>query len=76
MPQPYGCRPITSTTSWGTEMAAEYPQWLLELEHQFQAEDREGRRRERERKRLGLPEPKREVVTFEGWADTRVEPRT
>lgn len=57
-------------------MAAEYPQWLLELEHQFQSEDREGRRRERERKRLGLPEPKREVVTFEGWADTRVEPRT
>lgn len=56
-------------------MAAEYPQWLLELEDQFLAEDREDRRRERERARLGLPEPKRDVMTFEGWADTGVEPR-
>lgn len=54
-------------------MAAEYPQWLLQLEDQFLAEDREDRRRERER--LGLPEPKRDVMTFEGWADTGVEPR-
>lgn len=50
-------------------------QWLFDLEEQILAEDREDRRRERERMRLGLPEPKREVMTFEGWADTAVEPR-
>ena len=56
-------------------MASEHPQWLLELEDQFQAESREDRRKQRARRRLRLPEPHRDIKTYEGWADTRVEPR-
>ncbi len=49
--------------------------WLQELEDEINAEDREDRRRERERRRLGLPEPKREIKTFNGFADAGAAPR-
>lgn len=42
---------------------------LERLDAQFEAEDREDRRREAERRRKGLPEPKRDLRTFEGFAD-------
>lgn len=52
-----------------------HPQWLLDLAEQFEAEDRADRREEDRRRRRGEPEPKREITTFEGFADQRVRPR-
>lgn len=49
--------------------------WLQDLEDEINAEDREDRRRERERRHLGLPEPKREIETFDGFADPGAAPR-
>lgn len=59
----------------GEQHSSQHPQWLLELDEQIAAEDREDSRAERERQRLGLPEPERDVRTFEGWAGTAVTPR-
>jgi len=48
---------------------------LERLDAQFEAEDREDRRREAERRRKGLPEPERDIRTFEGFADGGAAPR-
>lgn len=48
---------------------------LERLDAQFEAEDREDRRREAERLRKGLPEPERDIRTFEGFADGGAAPR-
>lgn len=48
---------------------------LERLDAQFEAEDREERRREAERLRKGLPEPERDIRTFEGFADGGAAPR-
>lgn len=48
---------------------------LERLDAQFAAEDREDRRKEAERRRKGLPEPKRDLRTFEGFADGGAAPR-
>jgi len=54
---------------------SQHPQWLLDLDAEIAAEDREDARAEEERLRLGLPEPERDIVAFEGWAGTAVTPR-
>lgn len=41
----------------------------------FEAEDREYRRKEAQRRREGLPEPKRDIRTFEGFAGGGAAPR-
>ena len=41
----------------------------------FEAEDLEDRRRDSQRRRDGLPEPKRDLRTFEGFADGGAAPR-
>lgn len=41
----------------------------------FEAEEREDRRIEAQRRRAGLPEPERDIRTFEGFADGGVAPR-
>lgn len=41
----------------------------------FEAEQREDRRKEAQRRRDGLPEPKRDLRTFEGFADAGASPR-
>lgn len=41
----------------------------------FEAEDREDRRAEAQRRRDGLPEPKRDIRTFEGFAGGGAAPR-
>ena len=41
----------------------------------FEAEDREDRRKDAQRRRDGLPEPKRDLRTFEGFADAGAAPR-
>ena len=41
----------------------------------FEAEDREDRRRDAQRRREGLPEPKRDIRAFPGFADGGAAPR-
>ncbi|AQP44980.1 hypothetical protein [Tessaracoccus flavus] len=41
----------------------------------FDAEDREDRRKEAQRRRDGLAEPKRDIRTFDGFADGGAAPR-
>lgn len=41
----------------------------------FEAEDREDRRIEAQRRRLGLPESKRDIRPFDGFADGGAAPR-
>ncbi|CAL8970201.1 hypothetical protein TESS_TESS_02099 [Tessaracoccus sp. O5.2] len=41
----------------------------------FEAEEREDRRKEAQRRRDGLPEPKRDIRTFPGFADGAAAPR-
>ncbi len=48
---------------------------LEALAEVFEAEDREDRRAEAQRRRDGLPEPKRDLRTFEGFADGGAAPR-
>ena len=48
---------------------------LEALAEVFEAEDREDRRRDAQRRRDGLPEPKRDIRTFEGFADGGAAPR-
>lgn len=48
---------------------------LEALAEVFEAEEREDRRIEAQRRRDGLPEPKRDIRTFEGFADSGVAPR-
>lgn len=43
---------------------------------QFEAEGREDRRAEAQRRRLGLPEPERDIRTYDGFADGGATPRT
>lgn len=56
-------------------MSAREPEWLQTLEAEIAAEDREDRRDEARRRRLGMPAPRPEVTTFDGFAGT-VEPPT
>ena len=48
---------------------------LEALAEVFEAEDREDRRREAQRRRDGLPEPKRDIRAFDGFANGGVAPR-
>ena len=48
---------------------------LEALAEVFEAEDREDRRKEAQRRRDGLPEPKRDISTFDGFADGGAAPR-
>ena len=48
---------------------------LEALAEVFEAEDREDRRAEAQRRREGLPEPKRDIRTFDGFASGGVAPR-
>ena len=48
---------------------------LEALAEVFEAEDREDRRAEAQRRRDGLPEPKRDIRTFDGFANGGVAPR-
>lgn len=48
---------------------------LEALAEVFEAEDREDRRAEAQRRRDGLPEPRRDLRTFEGFADGVAAPR-
>lgn len=48
---------------------------LEALAEVFEAEDRQDRRIEAQRRRDGLPEPKRHLRTFEGFADGGAAPR-
>lgn len=41
----------------------------------FEAEDREDRRKEAQRRRDGLPEPKRDIRAYPGFADGGAAPR-
>lgn len=41
----------------------------------FEAEEREDCRKEAQRRRDGLPEPKRDIRAFEGFADGGAAPR-
>lgn len=41
----------------------------------FEAEDREDCRRDAQRRREGLPEPKRDIRAFPGFADGGAAPR-
>ena len=47
---------------------------LEALAEVFEAEDREDRRKEAQRRRDGLPEPDRDIRTFDGFADGGVAP--
>lgn len=54
-------------------------QHIRALEARFVAEDREDLRANRARRRAGLPEPKRDIRTFVGFAsgiETRAEDQT
>lgn len=57
------------------KQASQHPDWLLDLDAQIDAEDREDAQAERERRRLGLPEGERDVLAYEGWAGTSITPR-
>lgn len=60
-----------------TEPARDEPAyWLAALEARFAAEDREDRRADRARRRAGLPEPPREIRTYDGFADGSVTTRS
>ena len=48
---------------------------LEALAEVFEAEEREDRRIEAQRRRDGLPEPERDLRTFEGFADGGEAPR-
>lgn len=48
---------------------------LEALAEVFEAEDREDRRAEAQRRRDSLPEPKRDIRTFPGFADGGAAPR-
>lgn len=61
-------------------MTQQHPKDTLQSELEalaevFEAEDREDRRKEAKRRRDGLPEPKRDIRTFEGFADGGATPR-
>lgn len=48
---------------------------LDRLNAEFAAEEREDRRAEGERRCKGLPEPERDIRTYEGFADGGAAPR-
>ena len=48
---------------------------LEALAEVFEAEDREDRRKQAQRRRDGLPEPKRDIRTFDGFANGGAAPR-
>lgn len=77
--------PLNSThtrkpTAGGTVMTQQNPHDTLQadleaLAEVFEAEEHEDRRIEAQRRRDGLPEPKRDIRTFEGFADGGAAPR-
>lgn len=48
---------------------------LEALAEVFEAEDREDRRKQAQRRRDGLPEPKRDIRAFDGFANGGAAPR-
>lgn len=48
---------------------------LEALAEVFEAEEREDRRKKTQRRRDGLPEPERDIRTFDGFADGGAPPR-
>lgn len=48
---------------------------LKALAEVFEAEEREDRRKEAQRRRDGLPEPKRDIRAYPGFADGGAAPR-
>ena len=48
---------------------------LEALAEVFEAEDREDRRTQAQRRRDGLPEPKRDIRAFDGFANGGAAPR-
>lgn len=48
---------------------------LARVADEMEAEDREDRRVEAERRRKGLPEPKRDIRVYPGFASTGASPR-
>lgn len=61
-------------------MSQQHPKDVLQADLEalakvFEAEDREDRRAEAQRRRDGLPEPKRDIRTFEGFRRRRTAPR-
>lgn len=64
----------------GTVMTQHHPKDSLQADLEalakvFEAEDREDRRRDAQRRREGLPEPKRDIRAFPGFADGGAAPR-
>lgn len=67
-------------TSGGIVMTEQHPKDTLQadleaLAEVFEAEDLEDRRAEAQRRREGLPEPKRDIRTFDGFASGGAAPR-
>lgn len=48
---------------------------LEALAEAFEAEEREDRRKDAQRRRDGLPEPERDIKTFDGFAGGGAAPR-
>ncbi|MCT2252625.1 hypothetical protein M3G46_08590 [Corynebacterium sanguinis] len=48
---------------------------LEALAEVFEAEDREDRRKQAQRRRDGLPQPKRDIRAFDGFANGGAAPR-
>lgn len=82
----YACAPTLDSTQShkpsqrGTVMTQHNPKDDLQAELEalaevFEAEDREDRRKEAQRRRDGLPEPKRDIRAYPGFADGGAAPR-
>lgn len=70
----------SKSTARGTVMTQQHLKDTLQadleaLAEVFEAEDREDRRVEAQRRRDGLPEPKRVIRTFDGFANGGAAPR-
>ncbi len=48
---------------------------LEALGREFEAQEREDRRKDAQRRRAGLPEPERDIQTFDGFANGGAAPR-
>ena len=72
--------PSRTSPPGGTVLTQQNPKDTLQADLEalakvFEAEDREDRRKEAQRRRDGLPEPRRDLRTFEGFADGGAAPR-
>lgn len=59
----------------GPEQAGQWEPWLVALDAQIAAEDREDRRARDRQRRLGLPDPETTILTPLGHPDAGTEPR-